>query len=88
MKHTIILWAGFGFIVAAFWVLLGLAVPLFREPGLVFVARLTCPIVPISSAFHAGVKWYWVLLSNIFAYALIGLFVRVLMRLRNPLHVQ
>jgi hypothetical protein len=75
MKQRIVLWGFVGFIVAGCWVLLSLAIPISAEPILWSLARLTCPIVPVSLLFHFGVKWYWVILSNVLAYALIGLTV-------------
>jgi hypothetical protein len=86
MKRRIILWASVGLMVAGFWVLLSLTIPLSREPVLFALARLSCPIVPVSMAFHFGVKWYWVLVANIPAYALAGLMVEGLMHLKNPHH--
>src|SRR3982074_2729088 len=63
--------------VAGCWVILGLATPISGEPVLWGLARLTCPIVPVSLAFHFGVKWYWVLVANVPTYALNGLMVEV-----------
>jgi hypothetical protein len=54
-----------------------------RQPVLLGLARLTCPIVPVSRALHFGVKWYWVSVSNVLAYALIGLMVEALLQSRN-----
>jgi hypothetical protein len=85
MQRRIVLWGLVGFIVASCWVILSLAIPISGEPILWGIARLTCPIVPVSMALNFGVKWYWVILTNIPAYALIGLVVEALMQLRNPL---
>jgi hypothetical protein len=87
MKRRIELWALVGFIVAGVWVILSFAIPISPQPVLWELVRLTCPIVPISFAFHFGVKWYWFLASNVAAYALIGLFVESLGLLRHRLQV-
>lgn len=83
MKRRIELWGMVGFIVAACWVILSFATPISEQPILWDLARLTCPIVPVSMALHFGVKWYWVLFSNVIAYALIGLMVEGLLQSRN-----
>jgi predicted membrane chloride channel (bestrophin family) len=83
MKRRIELWGIVGFIVAGCWVILSLAIPISEQPILWYLARLTCPIVPVSMALHFGVKWYWVIVSNVVAYALIGLMVEALLQSRN-----
>lgn len=85
MKRRIALWGVVGFVVAAGWVILSLAIPISGEPVLWDLARLTCPIVPISVALHFGVKWYSVLVANVVAYALIGFMVEALLQSRNRL---
>lgn len=85
MQRTIGLWSLAGFVIAGFWVVLSFATPISPQPVLWFFARLTCPIVPVSIAFHFGVKWYWVLASNVGAYALMGLIVESLRLLRHRL---
>jgi hypothetical protein len=87
MKRRVALWGLVGFLVAAFWVLLSLAIPMWREPVLLALSRLTCPIVAISLALHFGVKWYWVVMTNVAAYALIGLFIESLRSSHRRLHV-
>lgn len=88
MKRRIALWGFAGFIVAACWVVLSLAIPISAEPILWSLARLTCPIVPVSLLFHFGVKWYWVLLANVPTYALIGLMVEGLRQSRYRLQAR
>jgi hypothetical protein len=78
MKRRLELWALVGFLVAASWVVVNLAIPMWREPVLLGLARLTCPIVNIGFALHFGVKWYWVVVTNAAAYALIGSLVEAL----------
>jgi hypothetical protein len=83
MKRRIGVWARVGFIVAGVWVILSFAIPLSPQPVLWGLVRLTCPIATISLAFHFGVKWYWLIASNVAAYALIGLVVESLRLLRH-----
>jgi hypothetical protein len=85
MTRRIALWGFAGFIVAGCWALLGLAIPISTEPILWSLAQLTCPIVPVGFLFHFGVKWYWALLTNVPAYALIGLMVGGLQQSRYRL---
>jgi len=85
MQPRIGLWALGGFIVASVWVILSLAIPISPQPVLWGLARLTCPILPISLTFHFGVKWYWFVASNVAAYALIGLVFEILHLLRHRL---
>jgi hypothetical protein len=87
MQRRIGLWALVGFIVAGVWVILSFAIPISPQPALWALARLTCPILPISFTFHFGVKWYWFLASNVAAYALIGLIFESLQLLRHRLQV-
>jgi hypothetical protein len=85
MRPRIGLWALVGFIVASVWVILSLAIPISPQPVLWGLARLTCPILPISLTFHFGVKWYWFVASNVAAYVLIGLVFEILHLLRHRL---
>ncbi len=87
MKRRIELWGLVGFVIAGAWVILSLVIPISPQPVLWGLARLTCPIVSVSLAFHFGVKWYWVLISNFAAYALIGLIIETLRLLRHRLQV-
>jgi hypothetical protein len=82
-QRRIGLWALVGFVVAGVWVILSFAIPISRQPVLWGLARLTCPILPISFAFHPGVKWYWFVASNVAAYALIGIIFESLQLLRH-----
>jgi len=85
MQRRIGLWALVGFMVASVWVILSFAIPISPQPVLWGLARLTCPILPISLTFHFGVKWYWFVASNVAAYALIGLVFESLLSLRHRL---
>ena len=80
MRRTVVVWALAGFLIAAFWVLLSLVVPMWREALLLKLASISCPIVKISFALNFGVKWYWVIVTNAVAYALIGFFVEGIWR--------
>jgi hypothetical protein len=82
-QRRIGLWALVGFVVAGVWVILSFAIPISRQPVLWGLARLTCPILPISFAFHFGVKWYWFVASSVAAYALIGIIFESLQLLRH-----
>jgi hypothetical protein len=82
MKRSIELWGMAGLIVSGCWMITALAIPLWEQPVLLGFARATCPIVPISMAFHFGVRWYWVSITNVIAYALIGLIVEALLQAR------
>ena len=85
MQRRIGLWALVGFIVASVWVILSFAILISPQPVLWGLARVTCPILPISLTFHFGVKWYWFVTSNVAAYALIGLVFESLELLRHRL---
>jgi hypothetical protein len=87
MQRRIGLWALAGFIVASVWVILSFALPISPQPVLWGLARLTCPLLPVSVAFHFGVKWYWFLVSNIAGYAVIGLMLEGLQLFRHRLQV-
>ena len=87
MQRRIGPWALVGFIVAGVWVVLSFAIPISPQPVLWGLARLTCPILPISLTFHFGVKWYWFVASNVVAYVLIGLIFESLLLLRHRLQV-
>lgn len=78
MKHRLTLWSVAGFLVALSWVLLSLAIPLSTQPLLWKLAQLTCPIVLFA---HFAIKWYWVVLSNVPVYLLLGLTIEGLLRL-------
>jgi hypothetical protein len=83
MRHTIVLWASGGFIIAACWFLYSVARPTSltsAEPMVWILARLTQPPVFASFYFHFGIRFYWVLLANAATYALAGLIVETLRR--------
>jgi hypothetical protein len=85
MKRNIALWGLLGFTVAGCWMLLSRAIPISANPVLWSLAQWTCPVVPVSLLFHFGVKSYWVLVTNVFAYELIGRVVEGLqLRYRLP----
>lgn len=76
MRQRIAIWAGAGFLVAAFWAIyfFPTAANLIANQPIVWAfAQATCPIVAASFYFHFGVPIYWALLSNAATYALIGL---------------
>jgi len=82
VKRRIGLWALVGFFVASIWVILNLAIRVYPlHPVLWALARVTCPILPVSLALNFGVKWYWFIASNVAAYALLGPVVEPLLQL-------
>jgi hypothetical protein len=81
MKHRIAIWGLVGFLIAACWAIVSLAVPLSTEPIAWSLARLSCPIVLAGFSLHFGVPLAWVLIANFATYALIGLIVEILWRL-------
>lgn len=79
MRRRLALWAMAGAFVALSWVLLSLVIPLFSHPLLWTIAQLSCPVAFFA---HFAIKWYWVVLSNIPVYLLVGFTVEGLFRLR------
>ena len=78
MKRRLALWGVVGFVIAISWVVLSMAIPLWSEPILWRLAQVSCPIVFFS---HFAIQWYWVVLSNVPVYLLIGLAVEGLVQL-------
>jgi hypothetical protein len=86
MKDRIALWAAVGLLVASCWFLCASVWTITitaAEPIVSTLAFLTQPILFVSSYFHFGMYFYWVLLANAVTYALIGLIVETL---RHQLH--
>ncbi len=79
MLYRIAMWTLAGFVIAGCWAVylfLRMPAPLTSsEPILWILARLTQPIVFVSSYFGVGLRFYWVILANAAAYALFGLAV-------------
>jgi hypothetical protein len=88
MKYRIAMWAGTGFLVASFWAIYAFAMrplPMSSTAPLLWTfINLTCPILLAGFYFHFGVHLYWVLLTNIAAYALLGLFFEALKQRLTP----
>jgi hypothetical protein len=87
VKYRIVMWAGAGFLVACCWALYALAagpLAIISTPIVWIIAQLTCPIVLAGFYFHFGVHFYWVILTNAAAYAVVGLIVETLRRQLNP----
>lgn len=77
MRNRIAMWAGAGFVVAAFWVLYAFVTfPVTTDPtqGLRLLAAITCPI---TLAGHHPIGLSWVLVANAVTYALVGLIVEI-----------
>ena len=84
MKRRIFIWAGAGFLVAAFWALYALAAfPSTNERmrDLWPVVTVTCPI--LIGGIHYPISLYQALAANTFTYALVGLIVESLRRLHS-----
>jgi hypothetical protein len=80
MKRRLALWGFAGLMVAIFWMLVSMAIPLWTEPLLWRLAQTSCPIVFFD---HFAIKWYWVVLSNVPTYLMFGFAIEVLLRLRH-----
>lgn len=86
MRQRIAMWAGAGFLVAAFWSIyfFPTAADIIANRPIVWdLAQLTCPIVFASHYFHIGVPIYWTLLANAATYGLFGI---ALTSLRTQAH--
>jgi hypothetical protein len=78
MQNRIVMWAGAGSLVAAFWALYfypTAPIPINSAALMWTLARLTCPVVIASFYFHFPLGVYWTILANAATYALIGLTV-------------
>jgi len=87
MKYRIAMWAAMGFVIACCWAVYMYATfpnSLMSTPALWALARLTCPIVFVSTYLHFGVALPWVLLANAATYAAIGLTVDTLRQKLHP----
>lgn len=80
MRNRIAMWAGAGFIVAAFWILYAFATRPDTMQGLWLLAGITCPI---TLAGHHPIGLFWVLIANAATYALVGLIVETLRKHRT-----
>ena len=78
MKRRLALWGFAGLVVATVWVVLSMAIPLWSEPILWRLAEVSCPIVFFS---RYAIQWYWVVLSNVPVYLLLGFAVEGLLRI-------
>ena len=81
MKHRIAMWAGTGFLVAAFWALFALATfpsTSERMRDVWSLISLTCPIALEGRQYAISV--YVVLAANAATYALVGLMVETMRR--------
>jgi hypothetical protein len=82
MKSRILIWAAFGFFVAAGWALYAFPTLTPGDP-LLPVIRLTCPVALFS---HHPIPLAGVLLANAATYALVGLGVEILRLKVKPAH--
>jgi len=86
VKNRILIWAATGLSIAAFWAAYLLPHSARRAPAAYTLARLTQPILLLSSYLGVGLRFYWVALLNALTYALIGLAVEMVWR--KPLQAQ
>ncbi len=77
MERRLALWGFAGLVAGIFWVLLSMAMPLWSEPILFRLAEVSCPIVFFS---RFAIQWYWVVLSNVPIYLLLGFAVEGVLR--------
>ena len=79
MKHSILIWASIGFLVASCWVLYTLMAPpdylgaSLRNPIVEAVAFTTCPVSLAGRYFP--LRFWWIPPMNAATYAVIGLIV-------------
>jgi hypothetical protein len=81
MKHRIAMWAGTGFLAAAFWALFAWATfpsTSERMRHVWSLISLTCPIA--LAGRHYAISVYVVLAANAATYALVGLMVETMRR--------
>jgi hypothetical protein len=85
MKHRIVMWGSAGFLIACFWAVYSLmAAPISAEPLVWTLAQISCPIVFAGNYFHSGISIYFVFLSNVVTYAVVGLIMETLRRQLTP----
>jgi hypothetical protein len=82
MKYRILIWAAFGFLVAACWALYAFPTLTPDDPLMPFI-RLTCPVAFFS---HYPIPLIGVLLANAATYALVGVGVEALRPKVKPAH--
>ena len=91
MKRRIAMWAGVGFLVAAFWAiyLYPTALPIIsNQPILWMLARLSQPVVFASFFLHHDLRFYWVIAANAATYAMVGVLVETFRQMtRNRVQV-
>jgi hypothetical protein len=81
MKRRIAMWAGLGFLAAAFWAiyLCATAPPIIStHPVLWMLARISQPVVFASLYLHHGLLYYWVIAANAATYATAGVLAEAL----------
>ena len=83
MKYRIAIWAAAGFLVASGWAvyLLVRSKDHLIEPIVSALIWLTCPVAIVGS--HYRVSLYSALVANVATYALIGLVVEILRRVKS-----
>ena len=84
MKRRVAIWAVVGVLVAACWALVSWAVRITpTEPIVWNLALFSCPVMLFGFDFHFGIRLYWVIVTNAAIYALAGVIVETMLRLRH-----
>jgi hypothetical protein len=73
MKYRLGAWAAAGFLIACFWAIYLFPTAMATPEPLLMLAGVTCPGAFASSYLHFGLRFYWIVLANTAAYALVGL---------------
>ncbi len=84
MKHRVGALASMGFLIASFWALYLFPTGMATPDPILMLARITCPAAFASSFLHIGIRFYWIVLANTAAYALIGLTLEAMRYASKP----
>jgi len=86
MRRRIALWAVCGLAVACFWFVYGMAAGPTHNLGRSPIVAITAPVALLGR--QAPLAYYWAILLNAAAYALLGLAFELIRRLvsRKPVH--
>jgi hypothetical protein len=78
MKYRVGAWASVGFLIASFWTLYLFPTSTAVAEPILMLARITSPAAFASSYLHVDIRFYWIVLANTAAYALLGLTIEAL----------
>jgi len=82
MRRRISLWALAGFVVASFWVIFGMAIAPGHNLGRSTLVVMTAPASLVGRS--VPLAFYWFMLLNAAAYALLGLATELFRRPSQP----